>query len=190
MEDILAQKQSWRHSERSGHDRRQKDGSKEDRKTTADELRSGHNVELNKRAIERKMEHSAFMVSICMLLALSMIVFFCHYAHAYTESEAVRCVVGEASNQGYKGMLGVSEVIRHRGSLSGIYGCSAHHVVTEPNRIWIKALSAYRASANTNITYDANGFENIKDFNMPLWAYGCVVTTKIGDHTFFRCGGA
>lgn len=37
-----------------------------------------------------------------------------------------------------------------------------------------------------DITFGATHFENIEAFGVPYWAKSCVITTKIGNHTFYR----
>ena len=69
--EILAQKRAW---SKSNVDRRRKDGSKEDRKLTADCIRAGRSTDKKIQDIERRTEYSAFMLAICIVLAV--IVFF------------------------------------------------------------------------------------------------------------------
>lgn len=127
---------------------------------------------------------------LCMVFMLCCIASCSRPGYAYTTDQAVKCVVGEASNQGYTGMLAVSEVIRARGSLKGLYGCKASHAATEPRWVWKQARKAYIASASTNITRGANAFENVKAFGYPYWAASCTETVKIKDQSFFKCGGS
>lgn len=54
-----------------------------------------------------------------LVLALCFIASCEQPAHAYTDQEAIKTIVGEASNQGYTGMVAVAEVIRTKGYLKG-----------------------------------------------------------------------
>ena len=107
-------------------------------------------------------------------------------ANAYTDQEAIRTIVGEASNQGFKGMICVGEVIRQNSSLRGFYGLHASHSLKEPARIWALAKQAWISSKNTNFTNHANHFENIHAFGEPYWVKRCVLTFEYRDHKFYR----
>ena len=65
-------------------ERRIKSGSFLDRKLSADILKVRRAHDSNIREIEKKTEYSAFMVAVCMLLALIMMVVFSGKAHAET----------------------------------------------------------------------------------------------------------
>lgn len=59
---------------------------------------------------------------------------------------AVRAIIGEASGEGYKGMLAVASAIRNRGTLKGVYGVNAKHVDKEPSWVWDMARKAWNES--------------------------------------------
>jgi len=107
-----------------------------------------------------------------------------------SDAEITKCVVGEASNQGYKGMLAVAETIRHRiglgWGLKGIYGCSKAEGRGEPMWVWKMAKKAVSASKNTNISCGATHWENVGAFGKPPWAKAMTITVVIGDHTFYK----
>lgn len=123
-------------------------------------------------------------------LVLIICVFMIHGceapAHAYTEQEAIRTIVGEASNQGYIGMVAVAEVIRHKGSLRGFYGLQASHSAHEHRWVWKQARRAWLASLHTNYTCKADHFENIHAFGCPYWVKNCIKTFTWKDHIFYR----
>lgn len=123
-------------------------------------------------------------------LVLIICVFMIHGceapAHAYTEQEVVKTIVGEASNQGYIGMVAVAEVIRHTDSLRGFYGYHASHSAYEPKWVWNMARKAWIASLRTNYTGRADHFENIHAFGRPYWVKNCVETFVYRDHVFYR----
>ena len=112
----------------------------------------------------------------------------CSLVHAYTDQDAIKTIVGEASNQGYKGMVCVGEVIRHNSTLKPFYGFKAMNHRHEPVWVWKQATKAWYASKNTNLTHGANHFENINAFGEPFWVKSCVLTFEYRDHKFYREG--
>lgn len=100
--------------------------------------------------------------------------------------DAIKTIVGEASNQGYTGMVAVAEVIRHKGSLCGFYGLTAKHSAHEPAWVWKMAQMAWIDSKTTNLTHHADHFENIHAFGQPYWVKNCVKTFAYRDHVFYR----
>jgi hypothetical protein len=99
---------------------------------------------------------------------------------------AVRAIVGEAANQGERGMLAVACAIRNRGTLRGVYGLNASFVDREPPEIWERARRAWAQSATVDITGGATHWENVRAFGAPLWARRMAATVTIRDHQFFR----
>lgn len=105
---------------------------------------------------------------------------------AYTEAQAVRAIIGEASNQGYEGMLAVACAIRNRGTLRGVYGLKAKHVDQQPDWVWARARKAWKESAERDITGGADHWENIRAFGTPKWAEKMIRTVQVKDHVFYR----
>lgn len=123
----------------------------------------------------------------CLILSSFLLIGGCRPAHAaVNESDAIKILVGEASNQGFKGMVCVAEVLRTRGSIKGFYGLNAKHSSREPKWVWEQARKAWLASAKTNYTKGANHFENIVAFGCPTWVKSCVETFRHKDHVFYR----
>lgn len=112
----------------------------------------------------------------------------CDVAHAYTDEEAIKAVIGEAENQGYNGMLAVAGAIRNRGSLKGCYGFQAprvlHHKYSEIT--YYTAQKAWEKSKYLDITHGANHWENINAFGTPCWVKHCVETFRYRDHVFYK----
>lgn len=107
-------------------------------------------------------------------------------AEAYIDDgKAIRTIVGEASNQGFKGMVCIGEVIRKRGSLKGFYGARAKHVDTEPEWVWVMARQAWAISETSDYTRGAKFYENTKAFGMPYWSKGKSVALIYKEHVFF-----
>lgn len=102
------------------------------------------------------------------------------------QDKAVKVLVGEASNQGFMGMVCVAEVLRRRGSIKGFYGYSAKHSAHEPKWVWEMARKAWLASANTDYTNNADHFENTHAFGCPYWVKRCNKTFQWKDHIFYR----
>lgn len=101
-------------------------------------------------------------------------------------SAAVRAIIGEAANQGPRGMLAVAGAIRNRGTLRGVYGLH-NPIVQSPSPLALaQARHAWSQSATNDITLGATHWENTKAFGKPYWAANMIVTTNIGSHTFYR----
>ena len=131
---------------------------------------------------------SSLLSKILFALGITALVFIgsCEVCHAYTDEEAVRVLVGEASNQGYKGMVCVGEVIRHNRSLKGFYGLHASHSSKEHAWVWLQAKKAWKASKYSHFTGNAGHFENIHAFGTPYWVKKCVKTFTWKDHVFYK----
>ena len=87
---------------------------------------------------------------------------------AYTDEQAIRAVVGEASAEGYYGMKLVASAIRNRGHLRGVYGFSAQHIKHENKDTWKLARHAWYSSANENIARGADCWYSQEDLdNLP-----------------------
>ena len=102
-----------------------------------------------------------------------------------TEAQAVRILIGEASNQGARGMQAVAEVLRRRGSIKGFYGLKAKHVDRQPKWVWAQAKKAWEQSRTSNLTNGATLFENEEAFGKPYWAKKLKPVAKIGSHVFY-----
>lgn len=151
---------------------------------------SAHQIE--QMEAEDKYMYSASAVVLTLGIAALMLIggcFFSKPVHAeITEAQAVRAVLGEAEDQGFLGMVAVSEVIRTRGSLKGINGYKnvAKRFPTILPKYKAMALKAWRTSANSHITKGATNFENITAFGCPSWVKGCVETFRHKDHVFYK----
>lgn len=103
----------------------------------------------------------------------------------FTDENCVRAAIGEASNQGYKGLLYVCCAIRNRGTLRGVHGFKAKHVDRQPFWVWQMARKAWAESKDNRI-HAADHWENIKAFGKPSWAKNMIFVCKYKDHTFYR----
>lgn len=121
------------------------------------------------------------------LLLIILFVSFTSPAFAdVTDRLAVMAIMGEASNQGYEGMVAVGEAIRNRGNLKGVYGVNARHIHKEPKWVWDMALRAWKDSERSNLVKGADHWENIKAYGKPYWAKKMIETARIKDHVFYK----
>ena len=118
------------------------------------------------------------------LIALLSVVFWIRIALAsdVPREQAIRCVMGEARGEPYKGQVAVAEVLRRRGSTIGMYGCS---YTDWTEKEWSKAELAWEESASTNYSKEATNFEST-DFKKPYWSKDMDLVVTIGKHQFFR----
>lgn len=137
--------------------------------------------------------HSAVNFSICFVLLAVIFIGGCinsHPAHAFSDQEAIKAVIGEAENQGYKGMAYVSCAIRNRGTLQGVYGIRAPRVKKHlySQETYKQATEAWQRSKVDAICKDIQGatnWENITAFGKPYWTKGMVETLRYKDHVFY-----
>lgn len=145
---------------------------------------NGHDIRITVKKIAKKA-------------ALAAAILFFAAAPAYASVnhfDAVRAIVGEASNQSFVGMVAVGEVIQARDYYSerykhgGLYGMNAVHVKHESARTWMKAWFAWFVSHFTDYTHGATMFENIYAFGFPKsWDREKVVCVAVyGDQWFFK----
>ena len=107
------------------------------------------------------------------------------WAFAEEVDNNVRAIIGEASNQGYQGMLAVAVGIRNRGTLQGVYGVNAKHIDQEPQWVWDMAEKAWAESKDNRI-HTGTHWENIKAFGEPYWVKSMVEVYRHKDHIFYK----
>lgn len=107
-------------------------------------------------------------------------------AASFTEAQAVRAVIGEASGEGYAGMLAVSCALRNRGTLKGVYGFNAAHVDREPAWVWDMAQKAWNESASHDVTNGATNWHNLGREGENYWTKTMTKTATIGQHVFYK----
>jgi hypothetical protein len=122
--------------------------------------------------------------SILLLLAMTILLTSKVHSNEIPYDIAVRTIVNEASNQGFKGMVCVGEVLRHRGSVRGFYFRS-RPISRQSKVIWKLAAKAWEESAHTNYTQGADHFANVHKGN-PWWVKHCVKTYEYKDHVFYK----
>lgn len=115
----------------------------------------------------------------------------------YSEQDIINTIVGEASNQGYEGMLGIASAIRNRyhnsyyknNILHGAYGKNASHIKGERPEIFAEAKKAWEQSksgGNVGKAYLWGTQSDIRTFEQQPWFSNVQPTTRIGAHTFFE----
>lgn len=116
---------------------------------------------------------------------------------SYSEQDYINAIIGEASNQGYEGMLGIANAIRNRAKvpyyknnvLHGVYGLNNPQVKTASKDIRAMAEKAWKDSATKDITGGAylwGSDSDIEKFKTQAWFKNVKPTVKIGAHTFFK----
>ena len=98
---------------------------------------------------------------------------------------AIRAIIGEASNQGYQGMLAVAVGIRNRDTLQGIYGLKALHINKEPQWVWDMAKKAWQESKYNRI-HSGTHWEST-DFKIPKWSFNMKEVYRYKKHIFYKC---
>lgn len=97
---------------------------------------------------------------------------------------AIKAIIGEASNQGYQGMLAVAVGIRNRGTLQGVYGLKAKHIDKELKWVWDMARKAWQESEHNRI-HSGTHWEST-DFKIPKWAYDMKEVYRYKKHIFYK----
>jgi len=117
------------------------------------------------------------------LTALILLMSSCAYADI-PEDKAIRAIIGEASGEGYDGMLAVAVGLRNRNSLKGVYGIAAPHVDNEPKWVFDLAEKAWEESSWNKI-HSGTHWESIK-FKEPYWAKSMIKVYQYKHHIFYR----
>lgn len=139
-----------------------------------------------------KQTSSGLILGACMVLALLfclVAVSGCAWASEIKEADAIKAIIGEAENQGYKGMCLVALAIRNRGTLQGVYGLHANRVVNHKYSDTTHKLAkkAWETSKGMpDILCSADHWENIRAFGRPYWVASMVETFRYRDHIFYR----
>lgn len=121
-------------------------------------------------------------------IILNTINAFASTSKELSKETVVPCIVGESESEGYIGMLAVSEAIRNRKTLKGVFGCNAPRVKLHkysPHTL-VLAIKAWDESKHSNITKGATHWEGTK-FKIPYWAKSCQETVVIKNQRFYKC---
>lgn len=150
-------------------------------------------LQLNKwRSNKKPLSFTGWIfVWLSCVLALCLIA-NCAHAAVIPEDKAIKCVIGEAENQGFIGMLALSHALRNRGTLKGCYGLNSprvrHHLYS--HRIYLMAQKVWeQSSIDYDMTRGATGWGNAQDldkFAKCKWWRNCTITFMYRDHYFYR----
>ncbi len=103
-----------------------------------------------------------------------------------TDEQGVKCIIGEAANQGYDGLMAVADALQNRGTTKGVYGCTSARAGKEPAWVWKMAKRAWQEAKTSNPAHGADHWEAVGLYGEPYWAKSMIKTVKIKDHTFYR----
>jgi len=152
-----------------------------------------HNFKETETGVATKeQEESGIIVFACFFLILMIILaaWGCSNAKAenipFIAENCIRAVIGEASSEGYKGLLAVCCALRNRGHLRGVYGFKAKHVDNEPAWVWQQARKAWKESKKKDIVNGADHWCNINAFGEPYWGSDMIQVIQIENHTFYK----
>lgn len=106
-------------------------------------------------------------------------------ARGFSDAQAIRAIVGEAANQGPRGMLAVAGAIRNRADLHGVYGGGSPILGQQPRWVWRAARDAWLRSKVTDTSNGGLCWEST-DFPRPKWSKSMHVTAHVGKHIFYR----
>jgi hypothetical protein len=138
------------------------------------------------------------MIMVKNLISFLLIFLFAYNSYAQSiPIDAIKVILGEAENQGSKGMQAVAEVYRRKAdvnffsSYKDMKGINNEYYRKKrriENKYVKQAKQAWVLSQNSDITKGATLFENIKAFGFPKsWAKDKVIeTVTIKDHVFYR----
>lgn len=120
-----------------------------------------------------------------MRLSMLIVVFmmFC----GFSDSQAIKAIIGEAESEGYQGMLAVACALRNRGTLEGVYGANSKRVREKlyPKYVHEKASKAWAESIKRDVVNGATHWEST-DFKRPYWADSMREVARIGKHIFYK----
>lgn len=133
-------------------------------------------------------------------LSLVFLLFFSKAAQAgcnIPDEKAIHCILGEARLEyvkyGYNALLAHAEAIRHRNTLSGVYGCRVNYSdevnYMKKKGAIVAAQKAWEESKSTNITNGADswGSKTVdKKWLDTMQKAGYTKTYEIGDTEFYR----
>lgn len=132
--------------------------------------------------LKRKLEKAKKILPLIILA----IICTAPQAFAYTNQEAIRAIIGEASNQGETGMLKIASAIRNRGTLKGVYGLNSKHIDKEPQWVWDIARKAWEASLYKDYSNGATHWHNLKREGEVYWIKSMIKVDEHKDHVFYK----
>ena len=132
---------------------------------------------------------NAFLIATALTLCLLA---GCNQDEAFAavpDEVGVQCIIGEAANQGYDGLLAVADALQNRGHTRGVYGCKSSRASKEPSWVWTMARKAWQEAKTKDVVGGADHWEAIALYGEPYWAASMIKTVKIKDHQFYKGRG-
>lgn len=107
----------------------------------------------------------------------------------FSDEDAIRVIITEASGEPFEGMVAVGEVLRTRSSLKGFYGYQRpdieQFIKRQGKTTYNMAKRAWKLSETSNYSHHATHFESTR-FKRPYWAQGMKEVAHIGHHVFYK----
>ena len=127
-------------------------------------------------------------LTLLLFIAIVLVLFLAVICRAdtFTDEQAIRAIIGEASNQGFFGMKCVACAIINRGTLKGVYGLHSKHIDKEPQWVWKMARKAYYDAKTGIPIHTGTHWENIKAFGTPYWVKNVKLVYEHKDHRFYK----
>lgn len=133
------------------------------------------------------------------ILAVTVIVILysliCVYAfpQEYTDTQAVRAIIGEAEGESLMGQIALGVGILNRGTLSGVYGVNANkRIDAAPEWVWEKARKAWQLSKTDYRHLHDGAFWGSKivdkDWIAEMERKGFIKVYEVGGHVFYKRG--
>ncbi len=99
---------------------------------------------------------------------------------------AVKCIMGEARGESYKGKLAIASALRNRGTTKGVYGCDAKF--KEPEWVWEQSEKAWLESKKIDIVFGADhwGSTRVDKKWIARMDKTMIKTVKVGNHVFYK----
>ncbi len=112
-------------------------------------------------------------------------------AAAWSRTNMVKAIIGEAEGEAQEGMDTIACAIKNRGTLHGVYGLYSKRVEERlySRETWNKALLALWMAEDPQycdqLIHGAQYWEGSK-FKTPYWAKHMTLTAVIGNQRFYR----
>ena len=148
-------------------------------------------------AMEFQKDYMLYLkVGFLLILLISSIYMINNIIFINTTKGLDRALIAEAVGEKYVGMYAVACVIRNRIAqgiplgMKGLERSDLDEFVSRQDKASKdnarKIIKEVLYNNAVDITNGATHFENVEKYGTPVWAKGMTVTTKIGNHTFYK----
>ena len=149
--------------------------------------RTGYYIDKHQLRHENEPEAIVALAVMAALLTVLLAIGLPSCANAeVSDEQGVRCIIGEAANQGFDGLIAIADALQNRGTTKGVYGCTSARASKEPSYVWERARRAWQEAKTSNPTHLATHWEAVGLYGEPYWASSMTKTVKIKDHTFYK----